>query len=258
MIKKHLITCSVILVLFIISKLFIFSVPDKKPLKNSGAISTFTNFLAGVKPVEEQMNFADEKIPLHNAKVNRKIRHSIWKHHVAHPEPANLQAKAKKWFPVIVPILRAYGIPEDFKYIPLLESGLNNRSVSPKGAAGFWQFMPQTAREYGLRVGKRRDERLNVRKSTIAACKYIKELYAQFDSWTLAAAAYNAGSPRVQHAINRKNGGNYYYMRLNRETGTYVYKLLAIKQAVKKSEEQHAYDTEYSLMRPLQTLAAAN
>jgi membrane-bound lytic murein transglycosylase D len=255
MIKKHLITCSVIFVLFIISKLFIFSVPDRKPLKNSGRI---LNFLAGVKPAEEQLNFANEEIPLHNAKVNRKIRYSIWRHKVANPEPIDLKSKAEKWFPVIVPILRSYGIPEDFKYVPLLESGLDNKSVSPKGAAGLWQFMPQTAREYGLKVAGHHDERLNVRKSTIAACRYIKELYGQFNSWTLAAAAYNAGSPRVSHAINRKNRGNYYYMHFNRETGTYVYKLLAVKQAIGTPHKQYAYDTDYSYMQPLQTLAAAN
>jgi membrane-bound lytic murein transglycosylase D len=228
MIKKHLITCSVICVLFIISKLFIFSVAEKKAVKNSSATINLLLTKKGPNPI---LNFADEVVPVSNAKVNTKIRKSIKRHrYLTHTQ--ELQAKAKKWFPIIEPILKLYGIPEDFKYIPLLESGFDMHVRSPRGAAGVWQFMPGTAREYGLRVGKGRDDRLNVRKSTIAACRYIKELYGQFNSWTLAAAAYNAGSPKVAKAINRKNKGNYFYMHLNRETAKYVYTLVAMKEVV--------------------------
>lgn len=255
MIKKHLITCSVIFVLFIISKLFIYSVPDKKPLKNSGAI---LNFYAATKPASTKLNFAEEEMPLQNKKVNRKIRYSIWKHTVLNNQSPELQQQAEKWFPVIEPILKMYGIPEDFKYIPLLESGFSNKRRSPKGAAGFWQFMPQTARSYGLKVSRRRDERYNVRKSTIAACKYILELHNKFNSWTLTAAAYNAGSTRIMHAMNRKNKGNYFYMRLNRETSSYVYKLVAMKQVIKKVEEAKPiyahYDAMWAMLKPTENL----
>jgi membrane-bound lytic murein transglycosylase D len=228
MIKKHLVTCSVICVLFIITKLFIFSVPDKKPVKYSSAN---INFLLTDKGPDPVLNFAHEVVPVSNAKVNTKIKKSISRHRYL-TKTQELQAKAKKWFPIIEPILKLYGIPEDFKYIPLLESGFDSHVRSPRGAAGVWQFMPGTAREYGLRVGKGKDDRLNVRKSTIAACRYIKELYGEFNSWTLAAAAYNAGSPRVAKAINRKNKGNYFYMHLNRETAKYVYTLVAMKEVV--------------------------
>jgi membrane-bound lytic murein transglycosylase D len=228
MIKKHLFTCSVICVLFIISRLFVFSVPDKKPLKNSSALIDFLLTKKGPNPI---LNFANEAVPVSNAKVNTKIRKSIRKHSF-NTQTEELQAKAKKWFPIIEPILKLYGIPEDFKYIPLLESGFDSHVRSPRGAAGVWQFMPGTAREYGLKVGKGKDDRLNVRKSTIAACRYIKELYGEFNSWTLAAAAYNGGSPRVAKAITRQNKGNYFYMHLNRETAKYVYTLVAMKEVV--------------------------
>jgi membrane-bound lytic murein transglycosylase D len=233
MIKKHLVTCSVICVLFIISKLFVFSVPDKEPLKNSNAL---IDFLASKKSPDSTLNFADEDVPVFNAKVNSKIRTSIRKHSYYVSQTEELQEKADKWFPLIEPILRHYGIPEDFKYIPLIESGFDNRARSPRGAAGIWQFMPGTAREYGLRVGHGKDDRLNARKSTIAACKYLKELYAEFNSWTLVAAAFNAGSPRVAKAINRKNKGNYFFMHFNRETASYVYKLVAIKEVIDRPE----------------------
>jgi membrane-bound lytic murein transglycosylase D len=238
-------------VLFIISKLFVFSVPDKKPLKNSPVLFNTLAFKSTTH--ETPLNFADEELPMANAKVNRKIRHSIWKqnYHVLHTD--ELQAKAEKWFPVIVPILKLYGIPEDFKYIPLLESGFDKQARSPRGAAGIWQFMPGTAREYGLKVGNGKDDRLNNRKATIAACKYIRELYNKFDSWTLAAAAYNAGSPRVQKAINRKNQGNYFYMRLNRETGMYIYKLVAMKEVIDNPVE-NGYGEVWANLKPAETL----
>ena len=118
------------------------------------------------------------------------MQRSLQKHNYRNIQSNILQNKAAKLFPIIEPILQAYGIPDDFKYIPLVESGLDG-GISSKGAKGLWQFMPGTARTYGLKVGKGVDERANVQKSNIAACKYIKELYAEFNSWTLAAAAYN-------------------------------------------------------------------
>lgn len=235
MIKKHLVTCSVIMVLFIISKLFICSVPRKKPLKNSSAIA---DYLAARDEKKITLKFADEELPAQNVKIKRKLKRSAWRHNLNELTSTVVQQRASYWLPVIEPILRRYGIPEDFKYIPLLESGFDIHCKSPKGAAGPWQFMPGTAREYGLKVNKSKDERLNIRKSTVAACRYLKELYAQFNSWTLAAAAFNGGSPRIQHAINHKNKGNYAAMRLNNETGTYVYKLAAIKKALHKPEPE--------------------
>ncbi len=160
-------------------------------------------------------------------------------------------------FPIIEPILKAYGIPEDFKYVPLVESGLCE-GTSPKGARGVWQFMPGTARTYGLKVGKGKDDRLNLRKSTIAACKYIKELYGEFNSWTLAAAAYNNGSIKLERAMNKQNEDNYFRMTLNRETGSYVYKLVAMKEIINKPAK-YGYKNFYSYMqKPMPFLVAHN
>ncbi|MCJ8211393.1 lytic transglycosylase domain-containing protein [Mucilaginibacter sp. RS28] len=215
-----------------------------------------TSFLAPPAPQKQGYTFAEEAIPMANKKVSRKIRISLWRNSYQKVGSAILHQKARKLFPIIEPILELYGIPEDFKYLPLVESGLKE-GTSPKGAAGIWQFMPQTAREYGLKVGKGRDERLNVRKSTIAACKYLRELYTQFNSWTLAAAAYNAGSPRVQRAINRQNKGNYYRMALNRETGMYVYKIIAVKQVISKPKD-YGYQNVYALYEKPADLLAVN
>jgi membrane-bound lytic murein transglycosylase D len=239
MVKKNLFTCSVFLTLSIVSALFICGVSDSKITKrNNTKFDILTRQKSEDVNKNVTLNFADEAVPVHNAKVKSRIGHSIRKSSANRSETAELKRKAAKWFPIIEPILKYYGIPEDFKYIPMLESGFDNGVVSARGAKGLWQFMPGTAREYGLTVAKGRDDRLNSRKATIAACKYIKELYVQFNSWTLAAAAYNCGSPRVQHAITRKNQGNYFYMTLNRETGSYVYRLVALKQMVNKQPVQ--------------------
>ncbi|MGZ3874396.1 MAG: lytic transglycosylase domain-containing protein, partial [Mucilaginibacter sp.] len=128
-----------------------------------------------------------------------------------------------------------------------VESGLCE-GTSVKGARGIWQFMPGTARSYGLKVGRGIDERTNLRKSTIAACKYIKELYGQFNSWTLAAAAYNNGSIKLAKVIRRQNEGNYFRMRLNRETGAYIYNLVAMK-AIITQPKKYGYDY-YTTVRP--------
>lgn len=184
-----------------------------------------------IKPLSRmaKLNFAEETLPLGDVKVERKMKRVLATFNHRKIQTNRLHTKAAEWFPIIEPILAAYGIPEDFKYVPLVESGLN-AGVSPKGATGFWQFMPGTARNYGLKVNSNVDERKNLRKSTIAACKYLKELYGVFDSWTLVAAAYNVGDNHMKKQINRQNQDNYFKMRLNSETGGYVYKLISMKE----------------------------
>jgi len=230
MIKKHLVTCSVIFVLVFISGLTICRTPIPQ-LKNV-TIRT-TKFIFTKAITANDFSFANEALPINDDKIDRKMQHTLMQHDFRKVQSNILQQKAEKLFPIIEPILKFYGIPDDFKYIPLVESGLSD-GVSVKGAAGLWQFMPGTARTYGLKVNSNVDERLNVRKSTIAACKYIKELYAQFNSWTLAAAAYNNGEIKLQKQINLQNEDNYFRMHLNHETGVYVYNLIAMKEIINR------------------------
>jgi membrane-bound lytic murein transglycosylase D len=134
-------------------------------------------------------------------------------------------------FPVIEPILKAYGIPDDFKFIPLVESGFGE-GRSSRGAYGAWQFMPGTARTYGLKVNSHVDERLNLRKSTIAACRYLRGLHSQFKSWAMVAAAYNTGSPNLARLMRKQCQCNYFRIKMNAETGAYVYNLIAMKEII--------------------------
>jgi membrane-bound lytic murein transglycosylase D len=249
MMKKHLITCSVIVVLLIIFKLNTASSIITKPAPKILTPVTYVvpNLVTNTKHVEaaNDYSFASEALPV-NASVYRKLQRSLRKHSYRNIQSNVLHAKASKLFPIIEPILKAYGIPEDFKYIPLVESGLNE-GTSPKGAVGLWQFMPGTARTYGLKVNSRVDERKNVKKSTIAACRYINELYNEFNSWTLAAAAYNNGSVKLARAINSQSEDNYFMMKLNRETGNYVYSIIAMKEIIAKPKK-HGYTEYYTIV----------
>lgn len=243
MIRKHLITCSGMLGLLLTAKLFIFSTPAD--------FDTFLNIsLAPQKSeiiVESYFNtlrFADESLPLGDQRIKTRMNASLRAHSYQKLQTSKLHKQAEKWFPVIEPILKKYGIPADFKYMALVESGLKS-GTSPKGASGYWQFMPQTARDFGLRVNFEMDERQNIKKSTVAAAKYLKSLYREFGSWTLAAAAYNIGEGSLKRQINKQNQDNYFKMKLNRETASYVYKLISMKEII-ENPTRHGYTSRVS------------
>jgi hypothetical protein len=139
-----------------------------------------------------------------------------------------LLKKTKRYFMVIEPILKQYGVPDDFKYLAMAESGFEN-VVSPAKAAGVWQLLESTAREYGLEVNNDVDERYNLEKSTKVACKYLLESYAAYGNWTMAAATYNAGRKGLDSQIIRQNTNNYYDLLLNEETARYLFRVIAHK-----------------------------
>ena len=136
--------------------------------------------------------------------------------------------RANRFFPVIEPILQRNGVPLDFKYLCVIESGLTN-ATSPAKAQGYWQFVKSTGAKYGLEINDDVDMRNSLEASTEAACKFLKDLYKQFGSWTLAAAAYNCGENGLQRRINSQGVSSYYDLRLNSETSRYVYRIVAMK-----------------------------
>lgn len=256
MIKKHRFTCSVILVLAVILKLNIYSVAFVKPAPNAAPKAhRFVSYINYDAAVKTDYSFANESLPESN-RVYHKMQYTLKRHSYKKIQSHILQIKAEKIFPIIEPILKAYGIPLDFKYLPLVESGLKE-GTSIKGAAGVWQFMPGTARTYGLKVNRNADERLNLRKATIAACRYIRDLHDEFNSWTLAAAAYNNGSIKLAKAMRIQSEDNYYRMKLNRETGSYVYNLIAMK-AIIDHPKQYGYDNYYSYVQTPKDFTAYN
>ena len=232
MIKKYLITCSVIWVTVVISVLVVYG---KTAPKKVAKRTTEYKFIYPKNYRTSDFSFADEDVPVNDIRITRKMRHSLVKTSYNTLQSYILQEEAVKIFPIVVPILKAYGIPEDFKYLPLVEAGLKS-GVSKAGAAGWWQFMPGTARTYGLKVQDGRDDRYSVRRSTIAACKYLRELHDQFNSWTLAAAAYNIGEIKMAKAIKTQRQANYFRMHFNPETGAYMYRIIAMKQVIEQPE----------------------
>jgi hypothetical protein len=138
--------------------------------------------------------------------------------------------RANRYFPVVEPILKAYGVPDDFKYLMVIESNLNQLARSPAGAAGLWQFMPATGREYGLEVNDNVDERYHIQKATAAACRYFKDAYARYGDWMAVSAAYNAGQARISSQLNRQLVDHAMDLWLNEETSRYMFRLLAVKE----------------------------
>lgn len=178
--------------------------------------------------IPPSMTFAGEKVPLSTYWVREALDKELIINCYQHSRTLRIFKLSTRFFPVIENILREEGIPDDFKYLCVAESGLEN-VTSPASAVGYWQFIPNTAKIYGLTVNREIDERRHLEKSTRAACTYLKKLKAQFGSWTMAAAAYNRGEIGLQNAVSDQKCSNYWDLYLNDETARYVYRILAYK-----------------------------
>ncbi len=178
------------------------------------------------------LNFCDEKVPMHIADVEERFDRELTINKNLHASTELVIKRAARYFPVMEPILKKYGVPDDFKYLAVIESRLEN-AVSPAGARGVWQFMPATAKEYGMEVNDIVDERYHLEKSTEAACKYLLAAKKKFGSWTLAAASYNGGMTGVSKQQERQKMEDYYDLLLTEETSRYVFRILALKELMK-------------------------
>jgi hypothetical protein len=179
-------------------------------------------------PIPDSVSFAGDIVPIGTFYVREQLDRELTVNTYWHSSTLLTLKRAHRWFPLIDSILAKNGIPADFKYISLTESALMN-VVSPAGAAGFWQFLDKTGREFGLEVNKEVDERYHTAKATEAACAYFKKSYAKFGNWTLVAASYNAGQGKIDDIIGEQQERNFYNMYLNDETSRYIYRILAMK-----------------------------
>jgi len=221
----HLKTYVVFLVWFFVlffGRIIVFKI-DEFPLDYAN-----TNFRVLGLNFPKKLSFAGEKVPLNDFEIKESLEKEFYKKKSWKKTSLNLFMKAKKWFPLIEDILKKEGVPDDFKYVAIIESHLSN-VISPMGAAGFWQLMPNTAQGYGLIINDDVDERYDVEKATYAACKHFKDAYDYFKNWTLSAAAYNVGIGGIQSALKKQNTNNYYDLLLNKETGSFIYRILAFK-----------------------------
>ncbi|OAB28820.1 Soluble lytic murein transglycosylase [Flavobacterium fryxellicola] len=212
---------AIILTVIFASGIFIFAA--KNPTEEKDVIKEIsTNF-----PVK--FDFAGEETPLKISDVKERMDRELLINVNLHASTILAIKRANRAFPVMEPILKKNGIPDDFKYLAVIESGLVN-AVSPAGARGVWQFMPDTAKERGMEVNENVDQRYDLEKSTQAACSYLLNAKAKFGSWTLAAASYNGGMTGVNRQIDIQKVTNYYDLLLTEETARYVFRILALKE----------------------------
>ncbi len=179
--------------------------------------------------IPEVLDFSGEEAPLNSPDLRERLDKELLVNTYWQSNMMLLLKRSNKWFPTIEKILKEEGVPEDFKFLAVIESGLENLR-SPKGAKGFWQLMPSTAKEYGLEVNNNVDERYHIEKSTRVACKYLLKAKERFGSWTLAAAAYNRGMYGIDRLLNKQLVDNYYDLLLNKETSRYIFRILAVKE----------------------------
>jgi len=201
--------------------------------------------------VPGRLDFAGEPVSLEKFDVRERFDREILVNTYWQSQTMLFFKRANRWFPVIEPILQEQGVPDDFKYLALIESGLMN-VVSPAGATGFWQILAGTARDLGLEVNDKVDERYHVEKSTMAACKYLKDLKQRFGSWTMAAAAYNVGHSRLDRIIQTQKVRDYYDLHLNEETSRYMFRILAVKQIFSDPKGSGFFFRDEDLYPPLQ------
>ena len=222
----------------------------KKYMKNKvviiGMVAVLASFLiygvvsdkAKFSPVgyNLKMDFSGEEVPTFMADVQERLDKEMITNMNYHTNTTLVIKRANKVFPIIEPILAKYGVPDDFKYLAVIESSLVN-AVSPAGARGVWQFMPATAKEKGMEVSDEVDERYHLEKSTEAACKYLLVAKEKFGSWTLAAASYNGGMNGINKKMEEQQVDNYYDLLLTEETSRYVFRILALKEIMKNSDK---------------------
>jgi membrane-bound lytic murein transglycosylase D len=197
-----------------------------------------------VEEAPEQIFFAGEPMPLNNAEVARKFQRELQIQTLYNYSRIQLLKRAQHWLPQITPILKQYGIPEDFKYLAVVESMLMNVE-SPKAAAGFWQIMASTGESLGLEINDEVDERYHPIKATHAACQYLKQAYRRFGDWTSVAASYNAGMAAISSAYRNQQKESYYHLQLNPQTAVYVFRVVAVKQLIEHPKE-YGYKVRYA------------
>lgn len=182
-----------------------------------------------VPPLPDKLDLAGEPVPMQNQDTRESLMREMLTTLYMHSRTMQTLLASKRYFAIIEPILAKYGVPNDFKYLCMAESGLNPEARSGAGAGGLWQLMPAYAKSAGLLVGDEVDERYHIEKSTEAACRYLIDAKRRLGSWTLAAAAFNAGVAGVSRRLEKQGVESYYDLFLPNETLRYVFRVLSFK-----------------------------
>ena len=205
------------------------STDDADPARHKIEKNVADEYHISAIDIPEDLNFAGEPVPQDDPEIRERVDREFLVNTYWQSNALLLIKRANMYFPIIEPILAKNGIPDDFKYLAVAESGLQN-VVSGAGATGFWQLMKGTARQYGLEVNDNVDERYHLAKATEVACKYLKKYREKYGTWTLAAASYNAGTGSIDKYMGIQQVDDYYDLLLGQETGRYVFRIMAIKE----------------------------
>ena len=236
--KKLSIVAIILASLAIVGEIFIYA----SPKEDSDEVQTraiMHDYRVYAPVIPDTMTFCGERVPLETYYVRESLDNELIVNMYRQSSTVLYFKRATRYFPTIESILKKNNIPEDMKYLCVIESGLTN-ATSPANAQGFWQFISSSGKTYGLAINDDVDMRNDLEASTEAACKYLRSLYNRFHSWTAAAAAYNCGENGLARRMASQNTNNYYDLRLNTETGRYVYRILAMKQ-IMQHPQQYGY-----------------
>ncbi|MBC7494508.1 MAG: lytic transglycosylase domain-containing protein [Flavobacterium sp.] len=198
------------------------------------------------------VDFSDEPAPLNIIDVKERFDRELLVNANLHSSTLLILKRANRYFPIIEPILKQNNIPDDFKYLCVIESALTN-ATSAAGAKGFWQFMPETAKEKGMEINESVDERYHLTKATQAACDYLLAAKDKFSNWTLAAASYNGGMNGIAKSLETQKVSNYYDLLLTDETQRYIFRILALK-TIMQNPKLYGFNLEQNeLYQPIST-----
>ena len=229
-----------LIAVIMISSLLIFAANKSDSKKSNylkeGDKNTSETYQIKALKIPENLDFAGERVPTENDDIMERLDRELLINTYWQSNTLLMFKRAHKYFPLIEPILKENGLPDDFKYLPLIESGLQN-VTSPAGAKGFWQILDDTAKENGLEVNSNVDERYHIEKATQAACIYLKDAKERFGNWTLAAAAYNAGNRGVSSKMETQLVSSYYDLLLGDETERYLLRIVAVKEILLNPEK---------------------
>lgn len=179
--------------------------------------------------IPSSIKFADKTIDLDRTDMYERLDRELTSMIYTHGNTLLVLKRANRYFPELVPILKKNGVPEDMIYLACIESTLNPRAYSSAKAAGLWQFIPSTAKQYGLEVNEYVDERYHPEKATAAACRYLKSAYSKYGNWESVAASYNGGMGRITKELSAQGVSSAYDLYLVDETARYIYRLLSMK-----------------------------
>lgn len=214
--------------------------------------SVYVNQVITPPSIDDIVYYADDTIRLNRVDLRERMDRELMSFSYMHSTSLLIIKRANRYFPLIEKILKENGLPDDIKYLMVIESSMNPKARSSAGAAGFWQFMQGTAKDYGLEINKDVDERYHIEKSTVAACQYLKDAYQKYGSWLSAAASYNAGQGRISRELNKQDVEDAVDLWLVEETSRYMFRLIGAKLLLENPKRFGFYLTNDQLYPPIE------